>query len=257
MSITHNIAGLVRATGPAKAIEILLRRVLNVPGVVTANVQAQKLAVRPSDSDLFVLSQTFGWEEYRMDPERLFNLRKLAANWHATGYIPLIIDAGANVGYSALYFASLFPEARVLAIEPDRTSFEMLVRNTDRRPNIKAVCAALWSHDQGVELQTLGKGSWSIRVTEGLGTPSERLDVLVASIPRARPLIIKLDIEGAERVVIESCPELFAQAKCIMVEPHDFMHSGAACLSPLYKIAASKEFDTVISGENLLLFSVG
>src|SRR6185312_14795995 len=35
------------------------------------------------------------------------------------GQLPLIIDAGANIGASTLYLADAWPEARVIAIEPD------------------------------------------------------------------------------------------------------------------------------------------
>ena len=89
-----------------------------------------------------------------------------------------------------------------------------------------------------------------------MGTPSQRLDELANSVPNVRPLIIKLDIEGAEREVIGSAPEVFTEAKCIVVEPHDFKHLGAACLSPLYKIAATKPFDTILRGENIFFFAV-
>ena len=62
-------------------------------------------------------------------PGALSTLREVAANWQTAGIKPVIIDAGANVGYSALYFASLFPGVCVLAVEPDRTSFEILARH--------------------------------------------------------------------------------------------------------------------------------
>jgi FkbM family methyltransferase len=229
---------------------------LGAPGVVSVSVNGYRLEVRPSDSDLFVLSQIFGWEEYGIEPWRLSMLREIAANWQTAGIKPVIIDAGANVGYSALYFGSLFPGVRVLAVEPDPTSFEILARHARANEQIKPVHAALWSHDRGLELETSNNSSWAARVTEGVGIPSQRLDNLLATIPASRPLIIKLDIEGAEREVVASCPEVFAAARCIIVEPHDVMNPGAAGLSPLYGIASNKGFDTVISGENLLLFAV-
>jgi hypothetical protein len=117
-TITYHIRGLLRAAGLAKTSEILFRRAFGVPGVVSVNVQGHKLEVRPADSDLFILSQIFGWKEYNIDSDRLARLRKVASDWQATGIEPLIIDAGANVGYSSLYFAGLFPGACVLAIEP-------------------------------------------------------------------------------------------------------------------------------------------
>jgi FkbM family methyltransferase len=255
-SRTYYLCGLIKAAGVAKTGEIVLRRVLGAPGVVYVSVNGYRLEVRPSDSDLFALSQIFGWEEYRIEAWRLSMLREVAANWQTAGIKPVIIDAGANVGYSALYFASLFPGVCVLAVEPDRTSFEILARHARATEQIKPVHAALWSHDRGVALKTSNNSSWAAHITEGVGVPSQRLDNLLASIPTARPLIIKLDIEGAEREVVASCPGVFAQAKCIVVEPHDVMNPGAACLSPLYRIASSGGFDTVLTGENLLLFAV-
>lgn len=254
--VKYHISGLIKAAGLVKAGEILFRRALGIPGVVSVNVSGYRLDVRPCDSDLFVLSQIFGWEQYRIEAWRLSMLRKVAANWQTTGITPLIIDAGANVGYSALYFASLFPGVCVLAIEPDLRSFEILTRHVRANEQIKPVHAALWSHDRGLELKTSKQGSWGAHVAEGVGTPSQRLDKLVASVPNTRPLIIKLDIEGAEREVVSSCPEVFAEAKCIIVEPHDFMYPGDACLTPLYEIASGRRFDTILSEENLLLFAV-
>jgi len=225
-------------------------------GFVSVIVQGHKIKVRPTDSDLFVLSQIFGWEEYKIDPHHLARLYKVAEDWQASGIKPLIVDAGANVGYSALYFATLFPSACIVAIEPDPNSFKILSDHTRPKSNIMPVHAALWSHDRGLRLQSSNNDSWSTQVGEGTGTPSKRLDVLITSIPNARVLIIKLDIEGAEREVIESCPEVFAETKCIMVEPHDFMNHGAACLFPLYQVAAKRKFDTLINGENLMLFAL-
>jgi FkbM family methyltransferase len=224
--------------------------------VVSVCVNGYKLQVRPSDSDLFVLSQIFGWEEYRFEAWRLSMLREVAANWESTGIRPVIIDAGANVGYSALYFASLFPGVWVLAVEPDPTSFHILARHAQVNEQIKPIHAALWSHDRGLTLKTSNNSSWAAQVTEGAGTPSQRIDHLLASIPNSRPLIIKLDIEGAEREVVASCPQVFAAARCIVVEPHDVMNPGAACLSPLYRVASKRKFDTVVNGENLLLYAV-
>ena len=255
-SKTYYLRGLIKAAGLAKTADILFRRLLRAPGVVSVSVNGYRLQVRPSDSDLFVLSQIFGWEEYRFEAWRLSMLRELAANWESTGIRPVIIDAGANVGYSALYFASLFPGVCVLAVEPDPTSFHILARHAQDNEQIKPIHAALWSHDRGLKLKTSNNSSWAAQVTEGAGTPSQRIDHLLASIPNSRPLIIKLDIEGAEREVVASCPQVFAAARCIVVEPHDVMNPGAACLSPLYSVASKRKFDTVVNGENLLLYAV-
>ena len=77
----------------------------------------------------------------------------------------------------------------------------------------------------------------------------------MASVSTSRLLILKLDIEGSEKDVIEADPGVVCSAMCIMIEPHDFMRPGLACLTPLFAAVAGKQVDTVISGENLFLFS--
>jgi FkbM family methyltransferase len=252
----HHVGGLLKAAGVSKTCEILIRRAVGASGAVAVSINGCRLEVRPRDSDPFALSQVFGWQEYGIDAARLAILRKTAAEWLNEGVTPLIIDAGSNVGYAALYFSNLFPEACILAVEPDQTSFEILARHVRSNVKIRPIHAALWSHNRGLELKTTNTGSWGNYVVEGAGTPSQRLDSLANSIPRARPLIVKLDIEGAEREVVESAPDIFAAAKCIVVEPHDFMKLGSAGLSPLYKIAAARRFDTILRGENVFLFAV-
>jgi FkbM family methyltransferase len=252
----YHARGLSKAVGVISASEILLRRALGIARPVSVKVDGHRVEVRPTDSDLFVLSQVFGWEEYRIDDAHLAHLREIASGWQSSGIKPVIVDAGANVGYSTLYFASLFPEACVLAIEPDEVAFDILSRHVQSNQNIRPLRAALWFHEQGLRLQNSANGSWANSVSEGSGTPSRRLDSVLSSLPNMRPLIIKLDIEGAEREVVESCPEIFAEAKCIIVEPHDFMNVNAACLSPLYSAISGKRFDTLLSGENLILFAV-
>ena len=43
--------------------------------------------------------------------------------------IPVILDLGANIGLSVLYFKRLFPACRIYAYEPDPYIFEILQRN--------------------------------------------------------------------------------------------------------------------------------
>ena len=45
------------------------------------------------------------------------------------GEVPLIIDGGANVGLSLRGFARDFPQAHVIAVEPDDDNFRVLAAN--------------------------------------------------------------------------------------------------------------------------------
>ena len=83
---------------------------------------------------------------------------------------------------------------------------------------------ALWSHDRRLRLHTTVNGSWVSYIGEESAVTrdcieSQRLDVMLATIPSSRPLIIKFDIEGAERKMVESCPDVITQAQCIWSSP--------------------------------------
>ena len=45
---------------------------------------------------------------------------------HIKGKVPLILDVGANLGSSVAFYRRLFPNARVIAFEPDPETFRRL-----------------------------------------------------------------------------------------------------------------------------------
>jgi hypothetical protein len=96
--------------------------------------------------------------------------------------------------------------------------------------------------------------SWATSVRDGGLTPSVRLDTLLDSVPNARPLILKFDIEGAEREVIASATRIVRDAACILIEPHDFQQPGHGSIAPLLSALAGKRMDTTVLGENLAFF---
>jgi len=181
-------------------------------------------------------------------------LNAVAAGYRQAGQVPVIIDAGANVGYSALYLAHHFPDAIVIAVEPDENCVELIKRNCGDNPRIRPVHAAVWSHGNGVDLDSRDEGSWANRVSDGGATPSVTLEKLIADVPNAAPLIVKLDIEGAETEVCRASSDAVSSFACIMIEPHDWMLPGSGGLSPLYGAVAGKKMDTLIRDETLMLF---
>jgi FkbM family methyltransferase len=80
--------------------------------------------------------------------------------------------------------------------------------------NIRPVHGALWCDEGGVAIKHETSGSWATRTTDGRDMPSWRLQTLMAQISKARVLILKLDIEGAERQVCEASPEMVRAALC-------------------------------------------
>jgi len=245
---------LAQSIGTLSALNLVARRSLGMAKPVAVTCGAHRLTVRPLDSDPFVLAQIFTEREYDAHPFWMERLNAVAAQLRQAGQVPLIIDAGANVGYSALYLAEHFPDAVILAVEPDRHCVDLIERNCAGNPRIRPVHAAVWSHENGVDLTTRDEGSWANRVTDIGTTPSVTLETLIAEVPNAAPFIVKLDIEGAESEVCQASPGAVASFACIMIEPHDWMLPGSGGLAPLYEAVAGKKMDTLIRDETLMLF---
>jgi FkbM family methyltransferase len=154
----------------------------------------------------------------------------------------LIIDCGANVGYSSAYFLSRFPTARVIAIEPDPGNFEMLERNLrPYRDRVQALRSAVWSHAAGLVLDAPYRDGreWARRVSEC--PRGETPDVMATDIGTllkgagANTIsILKIDVEGAEATIFANNYESWIdRVDNLVVELHDegcadvFFHSIA------------------------------
>jgi FkbM family methyltransferase len=127
--------------------------------------------------------------------------------------VTLILDCGANVGYSSAYFLSRYPQATVIAIEPDPDNFKLLERNL--APYVgryQAIHSAVWSQPTGVVLSEdrLGVGNECARtvrpIRPGEAPAMHTLDIgtILERSGFERISILKMDIEGAERIVFET-----------------------------------------------------
>ena len=125
----------------------------------------------------------------------------------------LVIDCGANVGFSSAYFLSRYPRASLIAVEPDPGNFELLEENL--RPyghRVRAILSAVWSHGVGLVICDSGFGDgreWARTVRPA--RPGEMPTVtafdlggLLEESGHHRISILKIDIEGAESAVFAS-----------------------------------------------------
>ena len=104
------------------------------------------LIIRSGDSDIRVFKQIFLDEVYNFFPE---------------GFAPqVIVDAGANVGYSPVWFASKFPSAKIYAVEPVLSNFRILEKNTERNSEIIPIQAGLWFENTKLKIHDPKIGSW-------------------------------------------------------------------------------------------------
>jgi FkbM family methyltransferase len=182
--------------------------------------------VRRDTTDVAVFMQIFIDREYRC----LDHVRSPS----------LVIDCGANVGYSSAYFLSRFPDCTVMAVEPDPENFTMLCDNV--RPygtRCRPIRAAVWSQQEKLRLNQNGE-AWATKVES-----AEDGDVATVTIPellglscRPRISILKIDIESAEYEIFRSSPEWLDQVDNIVIELHD-----TPCREAFFAAIAGRGFE--------------
>jgi FkbM family methyltransferase len=189
-------------------------------------------------SDISVFNQIFIHEEYR-------TLRQLED-------VSLVLDLGANVGYSSAYFLSSFPKCRVVAVEPDERNIAVCRFNLkpygDR---VVLLHGAVWSECTGLSL-SLGSGvgrEWATRVTQPSDpnagdVPAWNVSSLIDMADVVEVDLLKVDIEGAERAVFSNCRSWLPRVRNICIELH-----GKVCRETFFHALADFEYSLEYSGE--------
>lgn len=144
----------------------------------------------------------------------------------------VIVDGGANIGMASLYFTHTYPSAKIIAVEPEASNFDLLVRNVRPYPAIIPVRAALWNRDGEISVGepdpvTGCSGKWACITHEGPGSRVRAITMHTLMQEMGLPAIdvAKIDIEGAEREVFEDTRWLDG-LRCLMIELHDRYRPG-------------------------------
>lgn len=137
---------------------------------------------------------------------------------------PYIIDCGANIGLSVIYFKTLFPNAIIKAFEPDPLIFETLKCNIDsfNLQNVEAHQQAIWKENTAIQFKQEGGFSGRIPKKEDTNQLIEVDAVSLKDILGEIKVVdfLKIDIEGAEYEVIKSCQNSLNNVRHIFIEYH-------------------------------------
>jgi FkbM family methyltransferase len=169
-----------------------------------------------------------------------------------------IIDAGANIGFTSLYFRMIYPKAYILSLEPDRENFKLLQLNTQSVGSISALNCALWSEQKPLALIDHGLGLRGYMVSEVNSNTADTFTVQSTSLVKLirehnfpRIDILKIDVEGAEKDIFEKNYEDWLPiTQCIIIELHDRMVPG--CSTAVFKAIINYNFDFYVQGENVV-----
>lgn len=211
---------------------------------------------RGTPADIGVMTQIFQAEDYSI--ARLHRGKELRAVYDqmASGARrPLILDAGANIGASVVYFSMAFPRAHIVAVEPERHNFAVLQANTPGI-DVDARCAAIGAAPGEVALVDPGEGEWGYRTVAG--AEGEIVPVIAAAgLVREKkaqgfePFIAKIDIEGGEADLFSRDTEWVDEFPLLIIELHDWLLPGSGNSRNFLKCVAGRNRDFVYLGENV------
>jgi FkbM family methyltransferase len=161
---------------------------------------------------------------------------------------PLIIDCGANIGCSALWFSARYPKSHIFAIEPAPDNVEILRANCAGL-DIEICSAGVAAEDGASRIVDGGSDGWGYRTSsEGKGPEIAMISIrtVLASKPATRytPFLLKIDIEGAEKSLFSGVVDSIAEFPLIIIEPHDWMFPGELSSQAFFRfhVNAGREF---------------
>jgi FkbM family methyltransferase len=174
--------------------------------------------IRFGTMDVPVLDQVFVQRQYAV---------------HLANPPEVIVDAGAHIGLATVYFAHVFPDAGIFALEPEEENFDLLGRNTRQLDQVTLIHGALAAEPGFVSISNPEQDNWAFQVrpetsdTPG-AVPAVTIPEILEQTPSGRISLLKVDIEGDELGVFESSSGWIDRVDTIVVELHDRIRPGCS-----------------------------
>jgi FkbM family methyltransferase len=171
--------------------------------------------------------------------------------------VKTIVDLGSNIGFSVLHFKSKFPDAHIIAVEPEKHNYKQLVKNVQGYNNIDCLQNAIWYAQKNLGIFDSGLGEYAFRVVDAnqklVGSVDAiTMDDIIARYNIQTIDILKIDIEGAEKELFtHNFESWLPKVRCIVIELHDAFRPG--CATAFFKAISTREFDIFCKGEDLVI----
>jgi FkbM family methyltransferase len=224
----------------------------------TSSGKYRSLRHRGTRADCGVIRQIFIKEEYSL---RKFRRRAdIDDAYHLIlkqGKTPLIVDAGANIGVSVVWFMDSYPNSHIIAIEPDPDNVRLL-RSNVAGLDVDIREAALGAEDGLVSLIDPGSGEWGYQTSADPNGMCPRLSITRLINEKIAldyvPFLIKIDIEGGEDNLFGASTSWVDLFPLLIIELHDWLLPGKnTSLNFIRRIGQSKR-DFVYNSENVFSF---
>lgn len=155
---------------------------------------------------------------------------------------PLIIDCGANIGLSVIYMKRLFPQAEIIAFEPDETNFDLLKKNINSfgYSGVSIHKEAVWN--ENTTLSFSNEGSMGSKIEQDASAYTKSVTaVRLKDFLNRRVDFLKIDIEGAENAVLIDIADKLHLVNNMFLEYHGTFNQNAE-LAEMIKIISGAGF---------------
>jgi FkbM family methyltransferase len=167
---------------------------------------------------------------------------------------PVIIDVGAHIGMAILYFKKMYPEAVVIAVEPNERNVEFLQKNIEENYLEKVFVYPVAldevkgesdfyidkSEERWWSTGSFYEGAWN-------GEQESRLirvkTLTLADLIQAPVDLVKIDVEGAEMRVLKGADYKIRLIDRLMVEYHSRPDNR---LSAILEWLEERGFETMV-----------
>jgi FkbM family methyltransferase len=218
-----------------------------------------EIALRSATSDWFTFDQIFIHEDYNLKAlKRYPEFEALYAKYASEG-TPLILDLGANIGLSGVYFRHIWPGSKIVAVEPSEDNFGVLRQNFGNDGAFDALLAGIASQPSKLALAdpSVEKNAFTTTVLEPGGEGGVQgvtVPEILARYPRSMgyfPFIVKIDIEGFESELFSGNTDWVNEFPVLIIEMHDWLFPGQRTSANFLQTISRLDRDFVYLGENV------
>lgn len=146
---------------------------------------------------------------------------------------PVIIDAGAHIGLATLYWKKYYPQAKIIAIEPNHYTRTLFEQNTwqNNLNDISVIDRALSDQDEPITFYfPRNLTDWQLnsgQLAQGWNGQLEKTmqaikvnTIRLSSLLNQPVDLLKLDIEGGEQAVLIETRHCLHNVKHLIMEFH-------------------------------------
>jgi FkbM family methyltransferase len=208
---------------------------------IQTNYFKNAVVLRDNYSDKAIFKQVFFQKQYALN-----QLYSLDAKY--------IIDAGANIGFASIYFSQLFPQAQIIALEPQADNYQLLKENVKSYTNVSCLQAGLWYREENIDIQNPDSlaASFMVEARPDSSIKGLTVDTILADSKWTMIDILKMDIEGAEKEIFSHETGWLKKIRLLIIELHDNYKED--CTKTFFRALENYSYEAVFRDENIFIF---